>query len=120
MSIPAEPALFTCCDGPHSGVPDDQRPPHWLDVMPCWVGEPTARESAGTAIAAAWAGYGFTAADLAAWIAAGITEPAVAAACRTVGFSPYTDRGFLSGWAERLDLGDATADEAAVAYKGAP
>lgn len=126
---PVEPARFVSCDGPHSGTPDDQRPPHWLDVWETgatWP--PAARASAD-----AWAGYGFTAADLIAWAAAGITEPAVAAECRAEGFNPReeVDRRFLrsladptdlesSTWAEVLDLGDDTAQTAWAAFQGAP
>ena len=86
---PHEPICFTTCDGPHSGVADDKRPPHRDDFQDWGNGrEESARE---------WAGYGFTAADVGAWQAAGIYEPAVAAECRTVGFDPSceVDRRFL-------------------------
>lgn len=131
---PIEPADFTSCDGPHSGVPDDQRPPHWLDVMA--EGLASSRLAAirsAEYLADVWAGYGFTAADLAAWVAAGITEPAAAAECRAVGFDPHeeADHAFLRGlgedvpwgsvcWAEALDAGDVSAEAAWEAYKGAP
>jgi hypothetical protein len=113
------------CDGPHSGIPDDQRPPHWRDLWYAGL----AWAAPARDLADAWAGYGFTAADLAAWAAVGITEPTVAAECRTVGFNPRagadrlflassadpTDRDF-SSWAERLESGDASAEEAMAAF----
>lgn len=67
----------------------------------------------------------------AAWVAVGITGPAVAAECRAAGFDPHAeaDRGFLRSpivkapgawsWAEALDSGDASAADAWYAYKGA-
>ena len=131
---PVEPARFVSCDGPRSGVPDDQRPPHWLDVMA--EGLASSRLAAirsAEYLADVWAGYGFTAADLAAWVAAGITEPAAASECRTEGFNPHepADRAFLgsladptdresSTWAEVLDMGDDTARTAWAAFQGAP
>ncbi len=136
-STPSEPARFVSCDGPHSGTPDDKRPPHWLDIIheglvSTHIGW-RYLVAAATCIADAWAGYGFTAADLAAWAAAGITEPAVAAECRAEGFNPReeVDRRFLrsladptdlesSTWAEVLDLGDDTAQTAWAAFQGAP
>lgn len=138
---PDEPARFVSCDGPHSGAPDDQRPPHWLDVIHEGLvstrlggGSDRTPVAAATWVAGAWAGYGFTAADLSAWVAAGITEPAVAVECRAVGFDPHeeADRAFLRGlealdvpwglvcWAEALDAGDVSAEAAWEAYKGAP
>lgn len=136
---PDEPARFVSCDGPHSGAPDDQRPPHWLDVIHEGLvstrlggGSDRTPVAAATWVAGAWAGYGFTAADLSAWVAAGITEPAVAAECRGVGFDPReeTDRRFLhspaddtdlafSTWAEVLDCGDEAAQTAWAAFQGA-
>lgn len=132
LCAPVEPVCFVSCDGPHSGVPDDQRPPHWLDVLA--EGLASSRLAAirsAEYLADVWAGYGFTAADLAAWVAAGITEPAAAAECRTEGFNPHepSDCGFLSTfawceadstWAQALVDGDATAEQAMAAYKGAP
>lgn len=132
LCAPVEPVCFVSCDGPHSGVPDDQRPPHWLDVLA--EGLASSRLAAirsAEYLADVWAGYGFTAADLAAWVEAGITEPAAAAECRTEGFNPHepSDCGFLSTfawceadstWAQALVDGDATAEQAMAAYKGAP
>jgi len=68
---PAEPVCFTSCDGPHSGIPDDQRPPHWLDAVVAGAGfrgrHRDDLQQVATDIANAWAGGGFTAADLAAY-----------------------------------------------------
>lgn len=132
-SVPSEPARFTSCDGPHSGVPDDRRPPHWLDLVHSGLVKASTPSTLVSPEATAWAGYGFTAADLAAWVAAGITEPAAASECRGVGFDPReeVDRRFLrsladptdlesSTWAEVLDLGDDTAQTAWAAFQGAP
>ena len=134
LCAPVEPVCFVSCDGPRSGVPDDQRPPHWLDVLA--EGLASSRLAAirsAEYLADVWAGYGFTAADLAAWVAAGIAEPAVAAECRAVGLDPHeeADHAFLRGlgedvpwgsvcWAEALDAGDVSAEAAWEAYKGAP
>lgn len=95
---PHEPTCFTTCDGPHSGVPDNRRPPHRDDFEPDHFGyrSPHMARCIDHAVSQ-WTGYGFTAADFAAWQAAGIYEPAVAAECRTVGFDPHceVDRRFL-------------------------
>lgn len=89
LCAPAEPVCFTSCDGPHSGIPDDQRPPHWLDAVVAGAGfrgrHRDDLQQVATDIANAWAGGGFTAADLAAWVRVGVTEPAVAAECRKRG-----------------------------------
>ena len=129
---PIEPVLFTSCDGPHCGVPDEQRPPHWLDVIEASLLSSRDRgadyaQDVATFIAEGWAAYGFTAADLAAWTGAGITEPAVAAECRTEGFDPDKDRHFftaesgLAGLpgtiAELLIDGDITAEQARHLYR---
>lgn len=135
LCAPVEPVCFTSCDGPHSGIPDDQRPPHWLDAVVAGAGfrgrHRDDLQQVATDIANAWAGGGFTAADLAAWVKVGITEPDIAAECRTEGFNPHepSDCGFLSTfawceadstWAQALVDGDATAEQAMAAYKGAP
>ena len=128
---PVEPVCFVSCDGPHSGVPDDRRPPHWLDVVHSGLVRASTPSTLVSPEATAWAGYGFTAADLAAWVKVGITEPDIAAECRTEGFNPHepSDCGFLSTfawceadstWAQALVDGDATAEQAMAAYKGAP
>lgn len=90
---PHEPTCFTTCDGPHSGVPDDKRPPHREDV----VHVTSDAGVFGADIADDWRGFGFTAADFYAWQSAGIHEASVAAECRTVGFDPSceVDRRFL-------------------------
>ena len=92
---PHEPMCFTTCDGPHSGVADDKRPPHREDAA-AWFSRPVPNTLLEIE-AKQWANYGFTAADVGAWQAAGIFEPAVAAECRTVGFDPSceVDRRFL-------------------------
>ena len=124
----ATPCDFYTCDGPYSGVPDDQRRPHAEDVLHAGLVSDRAapqRPSRKLAeeIAHNWDSYGFTAADLTAWVELGVKEPAVAAACRTVGFDPHqeTDRRFLLlGWAEDLDNSEVSAEAAFAAYKGAP
>ena len=128
LCAPSEPACFTSCDGPHSGTPDDQRPPHWLDAIVAGAGfrsrDRDDLRQVATSIADAWAGYGFTAADITAWVAVDITDPAVAAECRTAGFNPHeeADRAFLAGVgvASWLDDGLVTAEKAMAVYKGAP
>ena len=130
---PAEPVLFTSCDGPHCGVPDDLRPPHWIDVIEAGLirGDRQADDypaiNVATYVAGAWAGYGFSAAEMAAWVKVGITAPTVAAACRTEGFDPDKDRHFftaesgLAGLpgtiAELLVDGDLTAEQARHLYR---
>lgn len=104
LLAPNEPICFTTCDGPHSGVPDDKRPPHaddvafgYLRLPPDSLRQPPESLLNHVSKAEQWSGYGFTAADVGAWQAAGIYEPAVAAECRTVGFDPHcwVDRRFL-------------------------
>lgn len=135
LCAPVEPVIFHSCDGPHSGTPDDQRPPHWIDAVDAglvvlWWGYDRL-ERVAEDVADAWAGYGFTAADLSAWVAVGITEPSIAAECRTAGFNPHEPAdcsfilSFVGGdgaepWCEALDCGDVSPDEAMAAYKGAP
>lgn len=127
LCAPVEPMCFTSCDGPHSGVPDDRRPPHRIDALEAglvalrWPHDDL--ETVAGHIADAWAGYGFTAADLAAWVQVDITEPDVAAECRTSGFNPQHegDRAFLQDTVGiDLDEGLLTAEQAMAAYKGAP
>ena len=129
---PHEPMCFTTCDGPHSGVADDRRPPHRDDFDGSgWKVRNYRRNQPPVShFVDEWTGFGFTAADFAAWTSAGIYEPAVAAECRTAGFDPSceVDRRFLLSddpetWRPFCDLlcdSDMTAEQAWRAWKAAP
>ena len=125
---PHEPMCFTTCDGPHSGVADDKRPPHRDDVAAGYLRRPS--DQLLDVEAAQWACYGFTAAEVIAWYAAGLFEASVAAECRTAGFDPSceVDRRFLLSddpetgrpFCDLLCDSDMTAEQAWRAWKAAP
>ena len=125
---PHEPTCFTTCDGPHSGVPSNRRPPHRDDAA-AWFSRPVPNTLLEIE-AKQWANYGFTAADVSAWQEAGIREASAAAECRTVGLDPSceVDRRFLLSddpetgrpFCDLLCDSDMTAEQAWRAWKAAP
>jgi hypothetical protein len=123
----AEPIMFITCDGPHSDVADDLRPPTWEDVYhskgwphgagdkKCCVRAPwtpgETNKAIANSIASAWTSAGFTARDFHAFppsFTAGLARK-----LRDVGFTGGEQ--FLRDHEEDILDGTMSADEAADA-----
>jgi hypothetical protein len=108
----AEPIMFITCDGPHSDVADDLRPPTWEDVahVTSALVRPLSRELL-QAVADEWIAEGFTARDFHAFSPS--FTASIARKLRDVGFTG--GEKFLRVNAEDIIDGTMSADEAADA-----
>jgi hypothetical protein len=109
----AEPIMFITCDGPHSDVADDLRPPTWEDAqhVASAYGYAYPRDLLQL-IADEWIAEGFTARDFHAF-APHRFSATLARKLRDVGFTG--GEKFLRDNADDINDGTMTADEAAEA-----
>jgi hypothetical protein len=109
----AEPIMFITCDGPHSDVADNLRPPTWEDAqhVASAYGYAYPLEFL-QAIAAQWVDHGFTARDFHAFAPCRLAAE-TASKLRAVGFTG--SEVFLRDNADDIRDGTMSADEAAEA-----